>query len=146
MQVELLPLQAPDHPVKEEFAAADSVRVTWVPLAKLALQVGEQPIPTGLLATVPVPVPVTLTVSTALWLALKFAVTCWLALSVTLQVGLLPLQAPDHPRKVEFAAATSVRVTWVPLAKLAVQDGPHMMPVGLLLMVPPPAPVAWTPS
>ena len=48
--------------------------------------------------------------------------TCWLALSVTLQVDLLPLQSPDHPAKVEFAAADSVRVIWVPLAKLALQD------------------------
>jgi hypothetical protein len=125
MQVELLPLQPPpDHPAKDEFAAAVSVSVTEVPGAKLALQVGAQPIPAGVLATVPVPGPATLTVSTtAFWIALKFAVTCWLALSVTLQVGLLPLQPPpDHPAKEEFVAAVSVRVTWVPLAKLALQD------------------------
>ncbi|MFZ0954724.1 MAG: hypothetical protein WAN60_00150 [Candidatus Sulfotelmatobacter sp.] len=48
--------------------------------------------------------------------------TCWLALSVTEQVDLLPLQPPDHPAKEEFAAAVAVRVTWVPLAKLALQD------------------------
>jgi hypothetical protein len=85
-----------------------------------------------MLATVPVPVPATLTVSTtAFWIALKFAVTCWLALRITLQVELLPLQLPDHPAKEEFAAAASVRVTWVPLAKLALQDWPHAMPAGL---------------
>lgn len=123
LQVGLLPLQPPDHPVKEEFVAADSVRVTWVPLAKLALQVGAQPIPAGVLATVPVPVPATLTVSTtAFWMALKLAVTCLLALSITLQVGLLPLQPPDHPAKEEFVPAAAVRVTWVPLEKLALQD------------------------
>jgi hypothetical protein len=144
LQVELLPLQPPpDHPVKEEFAAAVSVSVTAVPGVKLALQVGAQAIPEGMLATVPAPVPATLTVSaTAFWIALKFAVTCWLALSVTLQVELLPLQLPDHPAKEEFAAAASVSVTWVPLAKLALQDWPHVMPAGLLLIVPPPAPVA----
>lgn len=64
MQVELLPLQPPDHPAKAEFAAAVSVSVTELPEAKLALQVGAQLIPPGLLATVPEPVPATLTVST----------------------------------------------------------------------------------
>jgi hypothetical protein len=53
------------------------VSVTWVPLAKLAMQVGEQLIPEGLLAIVPEPVPDSLTVSTAvLWIILKLAVTC----------------------------------------------------------------------
>ncbi len=124
LQVGLLPLQLPpDHPAKDEFAAAVSVSVTEVPGVKLALHVGAQAIPEGVLPTVPVPVPARVTVSTtAFWIALKFAVTCWLALSVTLQVELLPLQAPDHPAKDEFAAAASVRVTWVPLAKLALQD------------------------
>jgi hypothetical protein len=124
VQVELLPLQPPpDHPANDEFAAEASVSVTEVPGAKLALQVGAQAIPAGVLATVPVPVPATVTVSaTPFWIALKLAVTCWLALSVTLQVELLPLQPPDHPAKEEFAPAASVRVIWVPLAKLALQD------------------------
>jgi hypothetical protein len=124
LQVGLPPLQPPpDHPVKDEFAAEVSVSVTEVPGVKLALQVGAQPIPEGVLATAPVPVPARLTVSsTAFWIALKFAVTCWLALSITLQVELLPLQLPDHPAKEEFALAVSVRVTWVPLAKVALQD------------------------
>ena len=122
-QVELLPLH-PAQLAKVEFAAGVSVSVTEVPGVKLALQVGPQPIPEGVLATVPVPVPARFTVSvTAFWIALKFAVTRWLALSVTLQVELLPLQPPpDHPAKDEFAAAASVRVIWVPLAKLALQD------------------------
>jgi hypothetical protein len=34
-----VPLQAPDHPANEEFAAGDAVSATWLPLAKLALQV-----------------------------------------------------------------------------------------------------------
>jgi hypothetical protein len=125
VQVELLPLQPPpDHPAKDEFAAAVSVSVTEVPEVKLALQVGAQAIPEGVVATVPVPVPARVTVSTTpFWIALKFAVTCWLALSVTVQVELLPLQPPpDHPAKEEFMAAASVRVTWVPLAKVALQD------------------------
>jgi hypothetical protein len=120
----LLPLQPPPvQPANVEFAAGVSVSVIEVPRVKLALQVGAQPIPEGVLATAPVPVPARLTVSsTAFWIALKFAVTCWLALSITLQVELLPLQLPDHPAKEEFALAVSVRVTWVPLAKVALQD------------------------
>jgi hypothetical protein len=77
VQLELLPLQPPVHPVKDEFAAAVAVSVTWVPLAKLATQVGEQLIPDVLLAIVPEPVPDSLTVSAAeFWMVLKLAVTC----------------------------------------------------------------------
>ncbi len=83
------------------------------------MHVGAQLIPEGSLKVVPVPVPAKLTVNTgAFWEVLKVAVTFWLALSVSVQVGLLPLQPPVHPAKDEFAAAVSVRVTWVPLAKL----------------------------
>jgi hypothetical protein len=123
-QVELFPLQPPPaQPAKDEFAPAVSVSVIGVPAVKLALHVGAQLIPEGLLPTVPRPVPARVMVSTAaFWRALKLAVTCWLALSVKLQVGLLPLQPPVHPEKAEFAAADSVRVTWVPLEKLALQD------------------------
>ena len=64
-QVGLLPLQPPVHPAKDELAPAVSVSVTWAPVAKLALQVGAQLIPEGLLAIVPVPVPAGLTVNTA---------------------------------------------------------------------------------
>jgi hypothetical protein len=74
--------------------------------------VGPQLIPEGLLETVPVPVPAAFTVSTAAFaIVLKLAVTCWLALSVNAQAGLLPLQPPVHPAKDEFAPAVAVSVT-----------------------------------
>jgi hypothetical protein len=112
-QVGPVPVHPPVHPVKVEFAPAVAVSVTWVPLAKLALQVGAQLIPDGLLATVPMPVPARISVSTgALWVVLKLAVTCWLAVSVNMQVGLVPLQPPVvHPANVEFAPAVAVSVT-----------------------------------
>jgi hypothetical protein len=112
-QVKPLPLHPPDHPAKDEFAPAVAVSVTCVPLVKLALQVGAQLIPEGVLATVPVPLPAELTVSTTgFGTLLKLAVTCWLVVSVNVQVGLLPLQLPAvHPAKVEFAPAVAVSVT-----------------------------------
>jgi hypothetical protein len=137
----LLPVQLPVHPTKDEFAPAVSVSVTVVPLAKLALHVGAQLTPEGLLEIVPVPVPAGFTVSTAVfWVVLKLAVTFWLALSVNVQVVLLPLQPPVHPAKDEFAPAVSVSVTWAPLAKAALHVVPQLMPAGLLLIVPAPAP------
>jgi len=82
-----------------------------VPAVKLALQVDPQLIPAGLLVTVPVPVPAWITLSVGELAVLKIAVTCWLALSVTVQVGLVPLQPPVHPAKDELVAAVAVRVT-----------------------------------
>jgi len=92
-------------------AAAVAVRVTIVPGSKVALQVVPQLIPAGVLVTVPVPLPPRLTLNTGS--VPKFAITCWLAVSVTVQVLLtaLALQAPPHPMKYEFATAVSVSVT-----------------------------------
>lgn len=65
------------------------------------------------------PVPARLTdKSGAPWEDVNVAVTCWLALIVTVQVKLEPVQAPPHPVKVEFAADVAVRVTLVPESKL----------------------------
>jgi hypothetical protein len=58
-----VPLQAPDHPAKEEFVAGDAVSATWVPLEKLALQACPQLMPAGLLLTVPAPPPAAWTLS-----------------------------------------------------------------------------------
>jgi hypothetical protein len=96
---------------------------------------------------VPVPVPARLTVSTAgLEIALKLAVTCSLAARVNVQVRLVPLQLPVHPAKVEFAPTVAVRVTWVPLVKLALQAVPQLIPEGVLAMVPVPVPPRLTVS
>jgi len=70
-------------------------------------------IPAGSLAIVPVPVPAAFTVNTAGFrIVLKLAVTCWLAVTVSVQVRLLPLHPPAvHPANVEFAPAVAVSVT-----------------------------------
>jgi hypothetical protein len=51
----------------------------------------------------------------------------------TVQLDDVPDQAPDQPAKVAFAPAVAVRVTDVPALKV--------VPVGLLVTVPLPAPL-----
>src|SRR3989442_1350579 len=115
----------PLHPVKAEPAAGRAVRVTAVPLAKLAEQVAPQSIPVGLLVTVPVPMPVVVTLSTKV--GVKVAVTVVAADTVTAHVP-MPLHPPLHPVKAEPVAGRAVSVTAVPLAKLAQQVGPPLIP------------------
>ena len=59
---EPVPEQAPIQPVKTESAAGVGVRVTEVPLMKLAKQELPQSMPEGEEVTVPLPVPVLLRV------------------------------------------------------------------------------------
>jgi hypothetical protein len=100
-----------------------------------------QLIPEGLLETAPVPLPARNTVNTgALWIRLKVALTSWLALSVSVQVELVPLHGPVHPAKVELVAAVAVRVTGAPRSKFALQAWPQLMPEGLLATLPVPLP------
>jgi hypothetical protein len=62
-----------------------------------------------------------------------------LSLNVTLHVP-VPVQAPDQPANVEPAFAAAVRVTMVPLLKLALHVAPQLIPPGLLVIIPPPVP------
>jgi len=96
--------------------------------------------PAGDEVTVPVPVPARVTVR--VWLValvLNVAVTDWAAVIETVQVP-VPVQAPLQPAKVEPLAAAAVRVTEVPLAKLALHVLPQLMPVGDEVTVPVPVP------
>jgi phage tail protein X len=139
-----VPEQAPLQPAKVDPAAAVAVKVTIVPLVKLALQVLGQVMPAGLLLTLPLPVPASVTVSANVT-ALNVAVTALAAVMVTLQVP-VPEQAPLQPAKVDPADAVAVRVTTVPLAKLALQVLGQVMPAGLLLTEPAPVPASVTDS
>ncbi len=56
VQVAVLPVQPPVHPVKEDPAAGTSVSVTCTPESKLAVQSCGQLIPVGVLVIVPEPV------------------------------------------------------------------------------------------
>ncbi|HTX52057.1 MAG TPA: hypothetical protein VMD08_01505 [Candidatus Baltobacteraceae bacterium] len=138
----------PEHPPPLQPAKVDpplgvAVKVTLVPLAKLALQVAPQLIPAGLLVTVPVPVPASVTVKGyVIWV--KVAVTFWTALMVTVQ-GPVPLHPPPlQPVKVDPPLGVAVRVTIVPLAKPALQVAPQLIPAGLLVTVPLPLPLLLT--
>ena len=64
--------------------------------------------------------------------------------SVTVQVPAPEQPPPLQPVKVEPAAGAAVSVTAAPLAKLAAQVAPQLIPAGLLVTVPVPAPAAVT--
>src|SRR5262245_65687593 len=90
--------------------------------------------PAGALVTVPLPAPALLTVRAKLGTS-KVAVTVVAADSITLQVP-VPVQPPPlHPVKVEPVASEAVNVTTVPLAKLAVQLVPQVIPAGALVTI-----------
>ena len=132
-----VPLQAPPHPAKMEFAAGVALSVTCVPDWKDALQTCPQLIPAGLLVIVPLPVPARVTFNTGAVAGeeLKVARTEVLFVNVTSQV-FAPLQDPPHPAKTEFGAGVAVSVTCVPGWKVALQTCPQLIPAGLLVIVP----------
>src|SRR5439155_9857543 len=122
----------PLQPVKVEPAAGVAVSVTAVPLAKLAVHVAPQVIPAGALVTVPLPVPAEVTVRVKVC-SVKVAVTVVAAESVTTQVPVPEQPLPLQPLKAEPAAGVAVSVTAVPLAKLAAQVTPQLIPTGALV-------------
>jgi hypothetical protein len=81
-----------------------------------------------------------LTINTGALAAAKFAVTCWLVLSVKMHVEVAFVHAPVHPTKDELPTSVAVSVTDVLGAKLALQVCPQLMPEGLLLTLPLPEP------
>src|SRR5258705_52832 len=94
-----VPLQSPPQPVKAEDAFGVAVRVTAVPLTKLAAHVAPQLMPAGLLVTVPEPAPAGETVRAKV--GAKVAVTLVAAVSVTGQEA-VPVQPPPlQPVKAE---------------------------------------------
>ena len=100
--------------------------------------------PDGDDVTVPLPVPALATVSVCVVAAvLNVAVTDCAALIATVHVA-VPVQPPLQPANVEPLAADAVSVTDVPLAKLALQVAPQLMPAGDDVTVPLPDPTRVT--
>ena len=75
---------------------------------------------------------------------LNVAATLLVAFMVTLQVVPLIEVHPLQPAKIEPLAATGVRATLVPGLKLALQVLPQLIPAGVLVTVPAPAPILLT--
>src|SRR5881397_1096919 len=97
----------------------------------------------GLFVTLPAPVPALETVSVKVC-RVKVAVTVVAALRVTVQAPGPEQPPPLQPLKVEPAAGAAVSVTAVPLAKLAAQVAPQVMPAGALVTAPLPVPALLT--
>ena len=132
---------APDQPVKSETESGVATSVTEVPVSKLAEQVGPQEIPDGLELTVPLPVPALVIVSGKV----NLAPTALAASIVTVQVGLVPEQAPVQPAKVAVASGVAVSDTTVPAAYPAEQVAPQEIPDGDEVTAPPPVLVTESP-
>jgi len=130
----------PDQPAKVEPKAGVAVKVTAVPLLNVAEQLLPQLMPAGLLVTVPLPVPAFVRLRVMV-LRLNVAVQVVLVFIVT-EPLLQPL--PDQPAKVEPKAGVAVKVTAVPLLRVAEQLLPQLMPAGLLVTVPLPVPALAT--
>jgi hypothetical protein len=136
-----VPLQAPLQPANVESESGAAVKLTTVPLGKLAEHVVPQEIPEGVLATVPVPVPLLATVRVkGPGFAVKFALTDFAASMVTLQ-GPVPVQAPPQPANVEPESGAAVKLTTVPLSKFAEQLGLQEIADGELATLPVPVPL-----
>ncbi len=139
-----VPVQlASDQPSKVEPAFDVAVSVTSVPVSNSAEQVDPQSIPAGELETEPEPVPARTTSSGVT--CVNVAVTDVAAFIVTVHVP-VPVQAPDHPAKIEVALGVAVSVTCEPTAKGAEQVAPQSIPAGELVTVPEPVPARTTPS
>lgn len=136
-----VPAHAPDQPAKIELAVAVAVSVTTVPVENAWVQSAGHTMPAGELRTVPPPFPAFVTVNTRP--GLKVAVTDFDELIVTWHVD-VPAHAPDHRMNADPAAGVAVSVTTCPRLNVAMHVAPHVMPAGLLVTLPAPAPLRVT--
>src|SRR5687767_8171307 len=106
--------------------------------------------PAGLLVTVPFPPPDLFKVNVTRSGGAVSTSNCGNAVkslsSVMVQGPVPPHLGPFQPENVEPAAGVGVKVTTVPVGKLALQvpPPPQLMPVGALVTVPDPEPVLST--
>jgi hypothetical protein len=107
---------------------------------KLLLQVAPQLIVPGLLVMVPDPVPVVLTVRANAGTGENVAVAATAEEPIVKLHAPVPVHAPVHPAKTDPPPGVAVRVIGVPVAKLAEQVAPQLIPAGALLTEPVPVP------
>jgi hypothetical protein len=117
VHVGAVPEHAPPQPLKVAPAAGVAVRVTDVPAWAFALQ-DAAPLPQLIPEPVTLPLPLTETESRKVEPpppppVVNEAVTDLAAFIRTLQVGLVPVQDPPQPAKVDPAAGVAVSVTVV---------------------------------
>src|SRR5438874_12283823 len=138
-ETESHPLQLPKR------RPGPAVRVTTVPLVYVSAQSAPQSIPGGLEVTLAwlLTRPVLSTVRTKRFRS-KVAVAVLPEPTVTVHVAPDTVSHPLQPAKTESLAALAVRVTTVPLAYASEQSVPQLMPGGLEVTVPVPAPVRKT--
>ena len=121
-----------------------AVSVSVEPTVKLALQVLEQALmPAGVELTVPLPRPVLVTVMTRVSIPNAAPTLCGLfGMLAIVHVGLVPnaAQAPLHPVKIEPVGTAAVSVTLEATLKVPWQVAPQLMPAGVEVTVPVPAP------
>lgn len=103
----------PLQPVKLDPEAGVAVRLTVLPLSKVAEHVAPQLMPAGALTTEPEPVPAGVTVMSNL-AGTKLAVTLCAALIVTVHVPAPLHPLPLQPAKTVLAGADAVSVTVAP--------------------------------
>lgn len=142
---QVTPLQA----VKTEPLAGVALSVTVVPETKEAFaeeQLVPQEIPDGVLVTVPLPVPDLMTVSETVGEdEVKVAITL-LGPLITSEQAALPVQSPDHPEKIQPAAAVAVNAAPDPFARPNVQLLVQSAAVGVPLIRTEPFPLTVTES
>jgi hypothetical protein len=112
--------------------AGKAESVTEVPWRNEAEQVLGQEMPEGALVTVPLPLMPIVSVSSSLNVAVQLLVL----VIVTVYVGLVPEQLPDHPEKPYPAEGEAVRATPVPYENVDEQVPGQDMPAGELVTVP----------
>lgn len=139
------PAQAPVQPAKNELPLGSALSVIAVPLVNALVQSAGQLIPRVGAETLPLPPGfVAWTATVSVTIRANVAVTDLVAVIVTVQELLCPLQSPPQPVKFEPALAVAVRVTVAPIWKAAEQVVPQLIPAGLETTRPLPVPPAAT--
>ena len=144
MHVSAVPEQpSPDQPVNRCPVEAVAVKVTVVPTANVFEHEVPQLTPVGLDDTDPIPTPALTTVN-VLGTALKVAVTVLADVIDTMHAPVPLQEPPDQPPKVCPTEGVAVNETRVPIAKVARQVEPQLIPAGFEVTVPVPEPVLVT--